>query len=151
MRRREIRSNAGLHLPLTLFLVVFFVLSISHDARELYALPTLPSLALLAVPGLPLLRRGAANALWWFALMVFCFFALVGWFYWIALDLNFPARLHSHLMRLRPAYADVELARAPPAAPPSATLAAVTARAPVKVIAAVAAPPGPKPSGSDAP
>jgi 4-amino-4-deoxy-L-arabinose transferase-like glycosyltransferase len=104
VRRREIRSNAGLHLPLTLFLVVFFVLSISHDARELYALPTLPSLALLAVPGLPLLRRGAANALWWFALMVFCFFALAGWFYWIALDLNFPLRLHTHLMRLRPAY-----------------------------------------------
>jgi len=68
------------------------------------ALPLLPSLALLAVPGLPLLRRGAANALWWFALMVFCFFALTAWFYWVALDLSFPARLHAHLMRLRPTY-----------------------------------------------
>ena len=63
-----------------------------------------PASALLAVPGLPLLRRGAANALWSFSLMVFCFFALVGWFYWVALDLDFPARLHAHLLRLRPAY-----------------------------------------------
>jgi len=104
IRRREIRTDAGLHLPLTVFLVGFLVLSVSHDARELYALPMLPSLALLTVPGLPLLRRGAANSLWWFSLMVFCFFALVGWFYWIALDLGFPARLHAHLLRLRPAY-----------------------------------------------
>ena len=104
MRRREIRVTVGLHLPLVVFLVCFLVLSVLPDARELYALPLLPSLCLLAVPGLPLLRRGAASALWWFSLMVFCFFALVGWFYWIALDLSFPSRLHSHLLRLRPAY-----------------------------------------------
>jgi 4-amino-4-deoxy-L-arabinose transferase-like glycosyltransferase len=104
VQRREIRITVGLHLPLTIFLVSFLVLSVSHDARELYALPLLPGLALLAVPGLPLLRRGAANALWWFSLMVFCFFALAGWFYWLALDLSFPARLHAHLLRLRPAY-----------------------------------------------
>ena len=103
-RRREIRGDVGLHLPLTAFLIGLAVLSASRDARELYALALLPSLALLAVPGLALLRRDAANALWWFALMVFCFFALVGWFYWIALDLSFPARLHTHLLRLRPAY-----------------------------------------------
>lgn len=104
LRRREIRSDAALHLPLTAFLVSLIVLSVSRDARELYALPLLAPLSLLAVVGLPLLRRGAANALWWFSLMVFCFFALVGWFYWIALDLSIPARLHAHLLRLRPAY-----------------------------------------------
>ena len=104
VRRREIRTSMGLHLPLAVFLVCVLALSALPDARELYALPLLPSLCLLAVPGLPLLRRGAASALWWFSLMVFCFFALVGWFYWIALDLSFPARLHAHLLRLRPAY-----------------------------------------------
>jgi 4-amino-4-deoxy-L-arabinose transferase-like glycosyltransferase len=104
VRRREIRTSVGLHLPLTVFLVCFLVLSVSPDARELYALPLLPSLCLLAVAGSPLLRRGAASALWWFSLVVFCFFALVGWFYWVALDLSFPPRLHAHLLRLRPAY-----------------------------------------------
>ncbi|PWT71803.1 MAG: hypothetical protein C5B46_07695 [Proteobacteria bacterium] len=103
-RRREIREQAGLHLPLVAFVIGLLVLSASRDARELYALPLLPSLALLTVPGLASLRRDAANALWWFSLMVFCFFTLVGWFYWIALDMSFPARLHAHLSRLRPAY-----------------------------------------------
>ena len=103
-RNRELRTNVGLHLPLVVFVVSFIAVSLSHPAREVNALPLLPGLALLAVPGLTLLRRGAANALWWFALMVFCFFALTGWFYWIALDLGFPARLHAHLMRLRPTY-----------------------------------------------
>ena len=67
---------------------------LARCARTVRVAHIAEALPLLAVPGLPLLRRGAANALWWFALMVFCFFALVGWFYWIALDLNFPARLH---------------------------------------------------------
>ena len=104
VRRREIRTFVGLHLPFTVFVVCFLALSALPDARELYALPLLPSLCLLAIPGLPLLRRGASSALWWFSLMVFCFFALVGWFYWVALDLSLPARLHAHLIRLRPAY-----------------------------------------------
>src|SRR5262249_53654900 len=73
-------------------------------ARRVNVAPRPPGLAVLPGPGLPLLRRGAANAVWWFALMVFCFFALTGWFYWVALDLSFPARLHAHLIRLRPSY-----------------------------------------------
>lgn len=104
LRRADIRSTPALHMPLTVALVCLAVLSVSSDARELYAMPILPCLALLAIPGLPLLRRGAANALWSFSLIVFVFFALVGWFYWVALDLSFPARLHAHLIRLRPAY-----------------------------------------------
>ena len=104
VRRAEFRSSVGLYLPLIVFLVCLLVLSVLPDARELYALPLLPSLCLLAIPGLPLLQRGAASALWWFSLMVFCFFALIGWFYWVALDLSFPAPLHAHLLRLRPAY-----------------------------------------------
>jgi hypothetical protein len=80
------------------------VLSVSHDARELYALPMLPGLALLARARSAAAAARGASSLWWFSLMVFCFFALVGWFYWVALDLGFPARLHAHLLRLRPAY-----------------------------------------------
>jgi hypothetical protein len=32
-------------------------------------------------------------------------FALAGWFYWTALELGVPARLHAHLHRLQPGYA----------------------------------------------
>jgi 4-amino-4-deoxy-L-arabinose transferase-like glycosyltransferase len=103
-KRRELRDTPGLHLPLTAFLVIFTVLSVSRDARDLYAMPTLVPLALLAVPGLLTLRRGASNALLWFSVLFFAFFLLVGWFYWIALDSELPARLHRHLLRMQPGY-----------------------------------------------
>jgi 4-amino-4-deoxy-L-arabinose transferase-like glycosyltransferase len=103
-RRREIRETPSLHLPLTAFLVIFAVLSISRDARDLYAMPMLAPLAVLAVPGLLTLRRGASNALLWFSVLFFGFFLLVGWFYWAALDIELPTRLHRHLLRMQPGY-----------------------------------------------
>ena len=60
--------------------------------------------ALLAVPGLLSLRRGAANGFWWFSIVFFGFFMLLGWFYWSALDLGIPAPAHRHMLRMRPAY-----------------------------------------------
>jgi len=103
-RRREVRNNPALHLPLATFLVIFVVLSISRDARDLYAMPMLAPLAVLAVPGLLTLRRGASNALLWFSVLFFGFFLLIGWFYWTALDLEVPSRLHRHLLRMEPGY-----------------------------------------------
>ncbi len=91
-------------LPLTGFLVTLALLSAGPDARELYALPLLIPLALLATPAVETLRRGAANALYWFSVMGFTFFIIVAWFYWSALDLGLPARLHAHLHDIRPGY-----------------------------------------------
>jgi len=91
-------------LPLTGFAVLFVVLSASADARELYALPLLLPLALLATPATDTLRRGAANLIYWFAVMSGGFFIAVGWFYWSALELSLPARLHEHLLDLQPGY-----------------------------------------------
>ena len=106
VRRREIRADAGLHLPLTLFLVGFLVLSgLSHDARELYALPMLPGLALLVVARSAAaaargsqLRCGGSRS--WCSAFSHRSAGSTG----VALDLGFPARLHAHLLRLRPAY-----------------------------------------------
>ena len=85
-------------------MVIVAVLSVSADARELYAKPVLVPFALLAVPGLLSLRRGAANGFWWFSIVFFGFFMLLGWFYWSALDLGIPAPAHRHMLRMRPAY-----------------------------------------------
>jgi len=103
-RRRELRADPALHLPLAMFAVVFLVLSVSRDARDLYAMPMLAPLAVLAVPGLFTVRRGASNALMWFSVLFFGFFLLVGWFYWVALDLEVPTRLNRHLLRMQPGY-----------------------------------------------
>ncbi len=93
-----------LALPLTGFVVTFIVLSASADARELYALPMLLPLALLATPATDTLRRGVANLIYWFSVMGGGFFVIVAWFYWIALELAIPAKLHVHLHALQPGY-----------------------------------------------
>jgi 4-amino-4-deoxy-L-arabinose transferase-like glycosyltransferase len=92
-------------LPVTGFVVTLAVLSASSEARELYALPLLPPLALLAAGAPETLRRGAANAWYWFSALTFSFFVVVFWFYWSGLELGVPARLHEHLNRIRPGYA----------------------------------------------
>ena len=91
-------------LPLTGFLVTLLALTEATDKRELYALPLLLPLALLAAPGAETLRRGAANAWYWFSIMGFTFFILVGWVYWSGLELGVPPRLHAHLHRMQPGY-----------------------------------------------
>ena len=92
-------------LPVVGFLVTLGVLSASSEARELYALPLLPPLALLAAGAPETLRRGAAHAWYWFSAMTFTLFLVVFWFYWSGLELGVPARLHDHLHRIRPGYA----------------------------------------------
>jgi 4-amino-4-deoxy-L-arabinose transferase-like glycosyltransferase len=91
-------------LPVTGFLVTLLVLSASSEARELYALPLLPPLAILAAGAPETLRRGAAHAWYWFSAMTFTLFMVVFWVYWSGLELGVPARLHEHLHRIRPGY-----------------------------------------------
>ena len=93
-----------LALPLTGFAVIFIVLSASADARELYALPMLLPLALLATPATDTLRRGVANLIYWFSVMGGGVFVIAAWFYWTALELAVPAKLHAHLHTLQPGY-----------------------------------------------
>ena len=97
-------ARPAIVLPLTGFALTLIVLSASSEARELYALPLLLPLSLLAVPAPETLRRGAVNAWYWFSAMAFTFFVVVFWFYWSGLELGIPARLHDHLHRIRPGY-----------------------------------------------
>lgn len=94
----------AIELPVVLFLTAFAALSLLPDAREVYAMPLLIPLALLATPAVDTLRRGASNAMYWFGVMGFTFFVAVFWFYWVGLELGAPARLSRHLHRLQPGY-----------------------------------------------
>src|SRR5690606_10581586 len=89
-----------LWLPLGVFAVAFVALSLQTGTEQIQSIILLPALALLAGAGLGELKRGAANALLWFSLMVFSFFALVFWIYWAALDLGWPAQLARRLAKL---------------------------------------------------
>lgn len=91
-------------LPLTGLLVTLVALSEAADKRELYAMPLLIPLSLLAACGVETLRRGAANAWYWFSITGFTFFIVVAWVYWSGLELGIPPRLHAHLHRMQPGY-----------------------------------------------
>jgi 4-amino-4-deoxy-L-arabinose transferase-like glycosyltransferase len=97
-------ARPAIVLPITGFVLTLAALSVSSEARELYALPLLIPLSLLAAAAPETLRRGAAGAWYWFSAMTFTFFIVVFWFYWSGLELGVPARLHEHLHRIRPGY-----------------------------------------------
>lgn len=71
----------------------------THPGEEQAFILLLP-LALLGGAGLLSLRRGAANALLWFGVMLFGFLGLVFWVYWSAHDLGSPTRLAQRLAKL---------------------------------------------------
>ncbi len=102
--RRTVFRQAEVQLVLTAFLVMLGVFSLASDARDLYALPMLLPLSLLAAPGVNTLRRGAASALNWFSIMTFGFIAGVFWFYWFAMIFGHPASQAERLQRLQPGY-----------------------------------------------
>ena len=97
-------ARPAIQLPVVLFLVCFGMLSVAAQPRELHAMPLLIPLGLLATLAVGSLRRGASNAMYWFGIMGFTFFAFVGWFYWSALELGVPQRLSLHLHKLQPDY-----------------------------------------------
>lgn len=98
--KREGWDSVKLWMPLGVFLVALFALSLYTSPEQLQSIVTLPALALLAGAGLGELKRGAANALLWFSLMLFSFFALVFWVYWAAFDLGWPGQLAKRLAKL---------------------------------------------------
>lgn len=102
---RRLERENPLHLPLlatgTALLAGLFP-AYSHDG---VAMPALVPLTLLATFGIATLRRGAAQAFYWFGATCFAFFTLAFWLYYAALEWGVPARLAAHLARMTPGYA----------------------------------------------
>jgi 4-amino-4-deoxy-L-arabinose transferase-like glycosyltransferase len=91
-------------LPLTAFLVILLVLSTAVIARDVYALPLLPPLAVLATAAVNSLRRGAANSLDWFSVMTFSLFAGVLWLAWYASLTGHPTEVAHWVEKRQPGY-----------------------------------------------
>ena len=97
-------ASPAVALPLAVFLLILAVLSSASEGRDVYALPLLPPLAVLAVGGLATLRRGAANALDWFGVMTFSLFAAVLWVGWYATLTGYPAVFADWASRQQPGF-----------------------------------------------
>lgn len=102
--RRKLRYDAEYQLPLVAFGVMLVTLSFVPNIKEVYALPMLLPLALLATASLNSLRRGAANALDWFGIMTFALLGIAMWWGWAGLLLDNHAKITLWLKDYQPGF-----------------------------------------------
>lgn len=102
--RKKVWHEAEFQLLLVSFIVMLVTLSIVPDIKEVFALPMLLPIALLATASLSTLRRGAANALDWFGIMTFALLAIALWWGWAGLLLNNNAKITHWLKDYQPGF-----------------------------------------------
>ncbi len=111
--RRQLLSLPWL-LPLLSAALTLAWLVLRGDLSQANALPILPAIALLAAGGVPTLRRGAASAFDWFALMTFAVVGILVWLAWTALAYGWPPGLARSVARMAPEFVlrggDIQLA-----------------------------------------
>lgn len=105
--RKRVLHEAEFQLLLASFFVMLFALSVVPSTKDVFALPMLLPLTLLATAALPTLRRGAANALDWFGIMTFGFVALLMWWGWVGLLRDNHAKITFWLKNYQPGFEPV--------------------------------------------
>lgn len=117
---RRLARTPELHPPLLALALLLLAALFPAWSRDGGLLPLLAPLALLAAYAVGELRRGAAQAFYWFGVLCFLFFLLAFWTYFAAVEWGYPAKLASHMARLMPGYQ-------PGSVPPGAVLLAAGA------------------------
>lgn len=102
--RRRRAFEPGTRMLIAAAAASLAVLVVLRDPREVYALPLLLPLALLAGGGVPSLRRGAANGLAWFGVMSAGFFGALAWLGWIAMMTGVPPAIAHDFAKLEPGH-----------------------------------------------
>lgn len=103
LNRRQWKQ-APVLIPMVGSLASLLVFAFAGNARPQTALPVLLPLALLAATGAGRLRRGAANAFDWFAMMSFTLAAALVWVAAIAMQWGVPARFQYNLLKHTPGF-----------------------------------------------
>ena len=91
-------------LPLVGAVICLLLLMFTHSPNEMDALALLIPLAIPAGSAAVRLRRGAANALAWFAIMTFSLIAAFMWLMWFAALSGVPEKLAANVFRLAPGF-----------------------------------------------
>ena len=102
--RKKVLLQFEFQLPLVSFIVMLITLSLVPNIKDIFALPMLLPLALLASASLSTLRRGAANALDWFGIMTFGLLAILIWWGWAGLLLDNHAKITQWLKEYQPGF-----------------------------------------------
>lgn len=101
---RRFARTPELHVPLLAMAVLLVAALVPAWSRDGALMPVFLPLALLAAYGLDNLRRGAAQALYWFGVLFFAFIVIAFWIYFAAIEWGYPTKLALHLARLTPSY-----------------------------------------------
>jgi 4-amino-4-deoxy-L-arabinose transferase-like glycosyltransferase len=101
--RRQLREP-GFAVPFVGTIVALVLLLFMDRPREMDMLALLVPLAIPAGAAAMGARRGAANALAWFAVMTFTLAAGYMWFMWLATLVGFPEPISRHAARLAPGF-----------------------------------------------
>ncbi|AHI64902.1 ArnT family glycosyltransferase [Burkholderia thailandensis] len=96
------RPHIAIPLSVVVPLLVLVILQ-SQQTNRMYML-LLPALAVVATFALPTLKRGAINAIDWFAVLSFTILGTFVWLVWLASLTGFPHPLARNLGRLVPGY-----------------------------------------------
>ena len=103
MLRREWRTPRVL-VPLAAALLALPAVAWLGPQQDINAIVLLAPLALLGAHGVARLRRGAANALDWFGVMTFSFFAGLVWLGYIAMQSGLPPRIANNFAKTAPGF-----------------------------------------------
>lgn len=99
-----LRRRPHIAIPLSVVApLVALVILQSQQTNRMYML-LLPPLAVVATFALPTLKRGAINAIDWFAVLSFTILGTFVWLVWLASLTGFPHPLARNLGRLVPGY-----------------------------------------------
>jgi len=103
LRRRW--REPRLFVPAAATLAMLAGVTVWGESRDVNLVPLLAPLALLAVQAVFTLRRGAAAALDWFAVLAFAFFAALIWLGWIAMMTGVPPKIANNFAKTAPGFA----------------------------------------------
>lgn len=101
---RRLPRTPELHPPLVALAALLLAVLFPAWSRDGALLPVLLPLALLSAHAVENLRRGAAQAFYWFGVLCFLFFVLAFWVYFSAIEWGAPTKLAAQVARLTPAY-----------------------------------------------
>jgi 4-amino-4-deoxy-L-arabinose transferase-like glycosyltransferase len=93
-----------LFVPAVALALTFTGIVLFGPPQDVTTLALLAPLALLGAEGAQLLRRGAAAALDWFAVMNFTFFGALLWLAYVALMTGTPPKIHQNLFKTAPGF-----------------------------------------------
>lgn len=102
--RKRVLHEPEFQLLLASFAVMLITLSLVPNIKDIFALPMLLPITLLATAALSTLRRGAANALDWFGIMTFALLAIAMWWGWAGLLLDNHAKITQWLKEYQPGF-----------------------------------------------